>query len=78
MSRRFRNLVSKSHKDADAIDRKISKKEASEQIYTHKIGMKLTKMVNSNLKRDSYNKYERDVALATTNNDEKVSINQTI
>jgi hypothetical protein len=35
-------------------------------------------MVNSNVKRDSYNKYERDVALATTNNDEKENINQTI
>ena len=84
MPRKFRafkeriinHLKTKAHKEAVEKQQELDKEDASNELYNHKVGMKLGSMVYQNLKeRCSYAKYERDVAAAALNGDEVGNIN---
>ena len=84
MPRKFRafkeriinHLKTKAHKEAAEKQLDLDNKDASNELYNYKVGMKLGSIVYQNLKeRCSYAKYERDVAAAALNGDEIGNIN---
>ena len=81
---KFRNLKknivhhigTKNHKEADNSKKEQDKTEIKYQLFNYKAGIKLGKMVYSNVKeRTSYAKYERDVANAASLGEEIGNIN---
>ena len=84
MPRKFRafkeriinHLETKAHKEAVADQEKNDEEDASNEVYNHKVGIKLGSIVYQNIKeRCSYAKYERDVAAAALNGEEVGNIN---
>ena len=62
------HIGSNNHKEAENKQKEQDKNDKSMEIYNQKVGMKLVKMIYSNIKeRNSYTKYERDVANAASN-----------
>ena len=70
------HIGSNNHKEAENKQKEQDKNDKSEEIYNKKVGMKLGKMIYSNVKeRNSYTKYEHDVATAASNGEEIGNIN---
>ena len=69
-------IGSKNHKEAENKQKEQDKHDKSMEIYNHKVGIKLGKMIYSNMKEmNSYTKYERDVTNAASIGKEVGNIN---
>ena len=65
------HLNSKTHQDAETAQLENDTKESADEVFNYKVGKKLAIMIYSNVKeRNSYAKYERDVAQAASNGEE--------